>query len=244
MKNIHTVYQIPSKDSHRLRILQEIVFITGPDGSDGDEFIRAELIAEAGRLLPLFSKATNKLSETLANRAIAVSVKDRAFTFLQWGTRDAWSGVKRRARRQELGTAVLIHYGLTEAGKPPSGTAQRDWLYHSNEVLDGNREAIAAGYPPIQNPDAAELQLLHDTAETALYAVPRADRKHDRTQAAVEALRGPVNDLLASVVRDMRYYSSVAGMDRESTRRVMRGYGFMFRTMVVKTAVKEESTAA
>lgn len=46
---------------------------------------------------------------------------------------------------------------------------------------------------------------------------------------AVAALRGQVDAILAKVVKDMRYNLGViAELDKESERRVMRGYGFSY----------------
>lgn len=231
-------YEAPRNDARRLQTLNQVITVAAQDAAAGRVYIRADVLAEAQRLQPLMTAALDGLSGALAGRMQKVNAKDEAFRYLEWGVRDAWESIKRRARRQNLGTAVLAYYGLPASGEVPGGTSQPDLLQYSQEVLDGDGEAVAAGFAPLKDPDALELQALRDAAQAAYDALPMADRGYDLAQTAVSDLRAPLDETLADVVRDMRYNLSIAKMDKEDERRVMRSYGFIFTT---EAATPEET---
>lgn len=222
-------YRSPESDHRRLLTLRQVSTIAAADAAAGREYIRPTVVADIDAMLAQLEKAVEALNDALAARKTAVAAKDSAIQFLEWAVRDGWESMKRRARRQELGTAVLAFYGLPESGDVPAGTAQRDWLQYALGVLDGDPEAAAAGYAPLKDPDVAEIQALYATAQTAYDAVPLTDREYDLKQEAVAVLRQPVDDLLARAVRDIRYNAADAGATKESERRIMRSYGFTFR---------------
>lgn len=221
-------YSEPRNDRRRLLVLSSVLTAHAQDALDSDAYISAPVLAEAQALHAPFQAAMDALSSTLAARSAAADTRVRAFQYLEWGLRDAWESVKRRIRRQDLGNALLLFYGLPESGEVPKGMPYAEWLPLAQDVLDGDTEAVAAGYAPLQDPDAAEIAAFLTIAQTAHDAMRPADKKYDNAQAAVATLRGDVDVVLAKIVRDMRYHLSVAGMDKESERRVMRGYGFTF----------------
>ena len=172
--------------------------------------------------------------------------KDAAIQLMEWHVRDAWAGLKRRVRRQGLKTAVLVYYGLPESGELPNSARQQDWLSYAQEAIAGDDEAAAAGFERLREPNQAEIEAAYTAANTLYLAVPAADLAYDMAQKAVADLRPQVDEVLADVVRDMRYNLAIAKMDKESERRIMRGYGFDFitRTSTPEEAVDEMLTGA
>lgn len=235
-------YNEPTSDLRRMQTLERILSVHAQDAAAGKEFVRTAVIAEATAIQPQFEAALDSLSNTLAGRSKAVLDKDEAFKLLEWGVRDAWEGMKRRVRRQGLGANVLHYYGLPESGEVPKGMPYAEWLPHCKTVMDGDAEAVADGYAPLGDPTLAELQTLYAAAKAAYDAIPMADRAYDDAQAAVAALRTQVDVVLAKVVRDMRYnLGVVAELDKESERRIIRGYGFNYVTVgnTAEEAVEE-----
>ena len=230
-------YDAPENDRRRLLVLSTLLKSYDQDALDGDSYIGASVHAEAAAAYTPFNTAMDAISATLTARSTVVDEKNRAFKYLEWGVRDAWESVKRRMRRQDLNKNVLLYYGLPESGEVPKGMPYAEWLLYAKDVIDGDGEAVAAGYAPLLDPSAAEITTLRGAAQASHDAIRPADKAYDNAQTAVADLRDDVDGVLAKVVRDMRYHLSVAEMDKESERRVMRGYGFTFIT--VGTSPKE-----
>jgi hypothetical protein len=225
-------YDAPENDLRRTQTLERILSVYAQDKVAGNTFVRTAVIDEAAAIQPVFKAAYDDLNNTLAQRAQAVLAKDEAFQLLEWGVRDAWESIKRRERRQKLGASVLIFYGLPQNGDVPKWIPYAEWLPRCEVVLEGDADAVAAGYQTLGDPTTAELQALYAAAKATYDVLPMADRAYDDAQAAVAALRGQVDAVLAKVVKDMRYnLGVVAEMDKESERRVMRGYGFTYITV-------------
>ena len=215
------------------------------DALAGKEFVRTAVIAETTTIAPQFKNALDELNNTLAARSKAVLTKDEAFKLLEWGVRDAWESIKRRERRQSLGASVFHFYGLPESGEVPKSMPYAEWLSRCAVVMEGDADAVAAGYAPLGDPTVAELQTLYAAAKVTYDALPMTDRAYDDAQSAVAALRGQVDAILAKVVKDMRYnLGVVAEMDKESERRVMRGYGFSYISVGNTAAEAVEETLA
>ena len=222
-------YDAPENDLRRLQTLARVLSVNEQDVLAGKLFVRTAVITEAAAIHPLFKDAFNDLNNTLSARSKTVLAKDEAFKLLEWGVRDAWESMKRRERRQSLGVNVLHFYGLPESGEVPKWIPYAEWLPRCEVVMEGDADAVAAGYAPLGDPTAAELQALYTAAKLTYDAIPMADRAYDDAQSAVAALRDQMDAILAKVVKDMRYnLSVVAEMDKESERRVMRGYGFTY----------------
>ncbi len=240
-----TNYDQPSNDLRRLQTLERILSIHAQDAVAGKEFVRTAVITEATTIHPPFKNALESLNDTLAARSKAVLAKDGAFKLLEWGVRDAWESIKRRERRQSLGASIFHFYGLPESGEVPKSMPYAEWLPRCGVVMEGDGDAVAAGYAPLGDPTVAELQTLYTAAKATYDTLPMADRAYDDAQAAVAALRDQVDAILTKVVKDMRYnLGVVAEMDKESERRVMRGYGFSYINVSNTAAEAVEETLA
>jgi hypothetical protein len=241
MEVIMAIYQAPRGDERRLETLNQLISVAGQDKAAGRVYVDDDIIASATAVQVDFDAKMNALSDKLAARMQRVADKDEAILQLERFVRDGWAGLKRRVVRQGLKTAVLVYYGLPENGEVPKGLPQRRWLTNGKTVLDGDDEAAAAGFERLREPNQAEIQAAYDSAKAAFEAVPMADRNYDIAQESVAALRGTVDELLADAVRDIRYRTGRAKMDKESERRVMRSYGFTYisRNPTPEEAVEE-----
>ncbi len=224
-------YTAPVNDRRRLLVLSTLLKSYDQDALDGDSYIGADIYAKAMAAYVPFNAAMDAISAMQSARSTVIDEKNLAFKYLEWGVRDAWESMKRRVRRQDLNKNVILFYALPESGEVPKGMPYAEWLLYASDVIDGDGEAVTAGYAPLLDPSAAEITTLYNTAQTTHDAIRPADKAYDKAQTAVAAVRDDVDDVLAKVVRDMRYHLSVAGMDKESERRVMRGYGFTFVTV-------------
>ncbi len=234
--------ETPRSDTRRLRTLKQTIASANRDSLDGDMYVRPDVITAATTTYASFDAAMAAVSEQLAARIKVVNQKDEAFQRLEWHVRDAWECLKRRVRRNGEDSAVFANYGLAQDGIVAGATAQRGWLDFAQVIINGDDEAARAGSERLRSPNQAEIQAAYAAAELLFEtAVPAADKVYNKAQEAVANLRPQVDDVLADVVRDMRYNLSIAKMEKESERRVMRGYGFEFvtRTSTAEDAVDE-----
>ena len=140
--------------------------------------------------------------------------------------RDFWEVLRRRARRLDQPAEVLTYYGLTLDGLAPQPTNQEAWLAVAAQVVEGDRLAVEAGYPPMVNPSAAEVAQVLEAARREADDVARADRAYDQAQEAVARLRIRADELIQEVMAELRF--ALRRRDPASRRRIMRTYGARF----------------
>ena len=237
-------YQSPQSDARRLQTLEQTITVDAQNKTNGHTFVRDEVITAATAVHAQFKPAMDVLSEKLSTRMQLIDDKDAAMQSLEWHVRDGWVGLKRRIRRQGLKPSVIVYYGLDEGAELPASMSQTDCLRYAQEMIGGDDEAAAAGFERLREPNQAEIQAAYTAANALYMSVPAADLAYDLAQKAVADLRPEVDEILADVVRDMRYNLSIAKMDKESERRIMRGYGFTFvtRNNSAEEAVEESLT--
>lgn len=233
-----TIYEAPRNDSRRARTLKQTIAVATQDALDGYTYVQPDVITAATAIYADFDAKMDLVSEKLSARIQLIEQKDAAIQLLEWNVRDAWEVLKRRKRRRGESDGVLTYYGLATDGIVPGSAPQQGWLDYGKVIINGDDEAAAGGFERLLCPNQAEIQTAYTAAETLFEKVPSADRAYDMAQKAVADLRSQVDDILADVVRDIRYNISRAKMDKESERRVMRGYGFEF---VTRTSTPEEA---
>jgi len=220
-------YEVPASDIYRLAFLQRAHATGLQDVADGAGLVNQETLDAIAAFLPGFQAAMGAVSARLGARAKETQERLEAVERVKLYTRDLWEVVKRRVRRLDQPAAVLSFYRLPLDGTVPNPTTQEDWLALAAQVVGGDAEAVAAGYPAMANPSAAELQAVLDAALSEAADVAAADRAYDQAQAAVAALRPQADELLEEVMADLRY--RLRKEDAPSQRRVMRTYGARFR---------------
>jgi len=223
-------YEPPRGDSERFTFLQRAA-ITGPqDIAAGNLYLDQAILDEIAAFLPTFGAALNTVSEKLGARIKETQERSAAIERVALYTRDLWEVLKRRVRRLEQPAAALSFYQLPLDGTVPKPTAQEEWLTLAAKVVEGDARAVAAGYPAMVNPSAAELDAVLQTAVSEAADVALADRVYDQAQETVAALRLQADELLAEVMEQLRY--NLRKRDAPSQRRIMRTYGARFRYLV------------
>jgi hypothetical protein len=100
---------------------------------------------------------------------------------------------------------VLTFYQLPLDGTIPKPTNQEQWLTMAVQVIKGDADAVAAGFPAMANPSAAELEVVLKTAQSESDDVAMADRAYDAAQEAVAALRAQADELVSEVMAELRF---------------------------------------
>jgi hypothetical protein len=220
------IYEAPRSDMNRLAFLKQAATTGTQDIAAGKSYISQETLDALNALAPGFESAHNDVSARLSARSEEVRQSNEALITLQTYVRDLWEVLRRRVIRLNQPAAVLQFYGLGLDGINPNPTTQAQWLATAVEVIAGDAEAVAAGYPAMTNPSAAELQTILTAAQQEADQVAPADRAYDEAQEAVAALRPQADELIQDVMDELRF--NLRKRDAPSQRRIMRTYGASF----------------
>ena len=152
----------------------------------------------------------------LSGREKEVREKNLAADAVAGCVQDLWEVLRRRARRLNQPAEVLTFYQLPLSGESPRLYTPDEWIAMGRQVVVGDGQAVAAGWPAMANPSAAELNALVLAAEAEMGDVAMADREYDQAQEAVAALRVQADDLIAEVMAQPVSAASCAPMARNS----------------------------
>jgi hypothetical protein len=189
----------------------------------GTTLLPAALLADLTAHYNAFDAANSAVKTTLGDRKAETAESVVAMAELKMYTSHMQTAVYHRALREKQPDRVLTYYGMNSDGVHPIHTTRRAQLRAGKALIAGDAEAVAAGYPPIVNPSAAELQVVYDAAIDQVGDVPQADRRYDEAQAAIAAMRPEADRLIRSVRAAILY--ATHEMDTASQRRMLRNYG-------------------
>jgi hypothetical protein len=207
-------------DNGRTHVLQTTVKTAK---SDGDNYVSATTVQDITNFLPNWNLKLEQVSQFLSVREKEVREKNIAMGFLDRIVRDVWEVEKRRVKRLDLPTEVLTYYQLPLNGNVPKTIKRKELLALAANMIQGDKEAVLAGFDPIVNPSAAELQTALDAAEKESAEVAPADRKYDEAEEEVSNLRPAADNLISDVVDEMKF--NLRKRDRASQRRIIQSYG-------------------
>lgn len=155
--------------------------------------------------------------------------------------RDFWDALKRRTNRRKHDPSVLAFYKLPEDGGLDPLNSREDVETACQNALDGEAEAVRAGFPAMANPSAQELlEKLIDARREAGEVTPFA-RKLDAAQRDVQALRPRAIELVEDVIAALRY--NTRKLEPGAARDIMRSYGVVFEYDAGETPDPEPTPA-
>ncbi len=219
-------YKAPLNDVERAAFLQRAASTGSSDAAAGTPYLSQETITLVDTLAQAFSTALSALSGKQSSRSREIRQRNEAVALLATYVRDFWEVARRRAHRLGQPAEVLTFYGLPLNGVSPNPTRNDEWLTLAATLVKGDTEAVAAGYPAMSNPSAAEVTAVLTTAQTESGEADAADRVYDQSQEALADLRAQADQLIADVVAELRF--TLRRKDPASQRRIMRTYGAVF----------------
>ncbi|HSO27040.1 MAG TPA: hypothetical protein VLS48_03155 [Anaerolineales bacterium] len=219
-------YYKPRNDLARVAFLRKAIRTAQLDAAAGYAYLSQDLIDQADAVAQALSAAQLTASSCLSQRSREVEQRNEALQRLAYYVRDFWEVARRRMRRLEQPDAVLTFYGLPLDGAIPNPSRAEDWLLIAAHVVQGDAQAVTAGYPPMGNPSAAELTAVLETAQTAVGRVTTTDRAYDQAQEALAARRAQADQLIAEIMTELRF--ALRRKDAPSQRRILRSYGASF----------------
>ena len=226
----------PESDEGRLFILNKAITVGVADRSAGRNYLDEALITD---ILALINDQTQPLPGIpgyatrihLSTTARAKWLKETgeaqtAYETVELYLRDFLEVLKRRTVRLKHSASVLAFYKLPEDGSLPVLNNREDVETACKNVLDGEVEAVRAGFPAMVNPSAQELQnKLNDARREAGEITPVA-RGLEGAQRDVQALRPRAIELVEDVIAALRY--NTRKFEPGAARDIMRSYGVAF----------------
>lgn len=173
-----------------------------------------------------YRPAVDLLLDLRSRRGREVDEKQTAVNRLERHVRDFWAVLERRIGRQDLPESLFITYNQPRSGENPSGGRLQDWLDRAEDIINGDAIAVADGFEPMSNPNAAEVAAAREAAVTEAADVNTADRELDRAQHALDDMRAEADKLirLLNGQLDLALY----GLSADDARHTKARYGFTY----------------
>jgi ElaB/YqjD/DUF883 family membrane-anchored ribosome-binding protein len=213
----------PSNDLERVAFLQRSVKTGLSDMDAGHNYLSQPTIDEVDALAQSFDEALSKISTDQSDRSREIRQRNEALDLLATYVRDFWEVARRRAHRLNQPAEVFTYYGLPLDGITPKPTRADEWLAMAANVVRGDGEAVAAGYPAMSNPSALEITAVLTTARLEAEEANTADRTYDEAQEKLAVLRVQADQAIEDILAELRF--TLRRKDNASQRRVMRSYG-------------------
>lgn len=210
-------------DNGRTHLLQTSVQTAQSDAENGANYVSAKTIQDTDVFLPDWKSKLSDVSTFLSVREKEIREKNEAIGFLDLVVRDVWEVQKRRKKRHKLPAEVLTYYQLPLSAIVPNIRRDKDLLGIAEKMIDGDKEAVLAGFETIANPSVEELKTALKAAEKEFKEVAPADRNFDQAEEAVADLRPEANRLIGDVIDELRF--NLRKRDPASQRRIIQSYG-------------------
>lgn len=227
------IYDVADSDIARLSFFRKAL-VTGPqDIANNIHYLDAAFLAEVAAFYERYNAEYEALSAALGTRVREVAEGNAALEVLKKHVSHLMDTIHKRVDRLGLDSGVLLFYQMTQEGVRPHPTAQEDWVRLAQSLVHGDAAAVAAGYAPVVEPTAVELQTVLTIYVQKLADATAADRAYDVLQAKVAAQR-PQADAYIQEIFD-RVTFGTRQMDKPSQRRILRSYGARYRYLAKET---------
>ncbi len=179
-------------------------------------------------IVALYEPIVLAVATAEAKRALEVSQKNTKYAKLLAFIRDYWEVLKRRTGRLDHDASVLIFAGLPLSGDVPSISNEAAAVTIANQIAKGDVDMVAAGFPAMSNPTAAEVSAARIAYENEQDDIAPADSALDAALAAAQGMTFDVDDTLEDVRAEVAHFNRK--LDDPSIRRALRRYGMHFAT--------------
>lgn len=125
--------------------------------------------------------------------------------------------------------AVLDFHQIDHSGTVPTIASREDRRTLARQLIQGDATATAAGFPPMANPAAAELQQALQTATREAEEIIPADRELQTILEQIRAARPRAAELAQEVIDELRH--ATRKLEPGTARDIMRSYGITFETL-------------
>lgn len=234
-------YKAPQSDADRRNFMEKALQTAVLDQANGNSYLDTVLFDELTTFFATFDAAYKASTAALGTRVGESAESQAAMVILMMHVRHMWTAVYNRAQRQKLSIELLKYYKMGSDGSRPRPSSQLEWIGTGSDLIAGDAQAVAAGFAPIAEPSALELQAALDNAKVEAGDVVAADRAYDQAQEALAALRPRANELIKET-RDVILFAT-RRQDTPSQRRILRSYGAQYTYLVGEPVDVGDETA-
>ena len=234
-------YLAPRSDIARLTFLQRSITSGNADREAGNNYLSQETSDEITTFLIEFEAAFDNISDSQSTRTREMRQRNEALAQLEMYVRDLWEVLRRRVRRLQQPAEVHTFYRLPLDGVNPKSVSATEWLILAADVIRGDGEAVAAGYPAMSNPSAQEVEEILTVAQTEAGQADAADRIFDQAQETLADLRVRADRLIEDVMAELRF--TLRRKDAPGQRRIMRTYGATFEYLTGEPRDQDDQPA-
>jgi hypothetical protein len=212
------------------------------DSANGSAYLDAALVQDLTDHYTAYNAAYEQTQSALGSRIGETAESSEALDKLKMYISHFWTSIYNRAQRLGLSAGVLNYYQLTSGGTRPTPSGRDEWLQLAEQVIGGDTQAAAAGFAPVAEPSAAELQAVLTSAVAEANDVVAADRAYAAAQASLAGFR-PRADELIEEVRDVILFAT-RQMAASTQRRILRTYGARYRYLPGEPLDPDETAPA
>jgi hypothetical protein len=115
----------------------------------------------------------------------------------------------------------------------PVISSREDRRTLAGQLIDGDRAAVAAGFPAMANPSAAELQSALASADKEAGEVVPVTRELQDVLEKIRAARPRAIELVEEVLAELRH--STRKLEEGTARDILRSYGVTFESLPGET---------
>lgn len=218
----------PTNNNSRSLFLKTCVKSIAEDQASGNSVLGMKTMTDMGKLNEDYHAVLNQKEKSATLRAHEVSEKVTALERGEMFIRHFWSSARNKAMRENYPAAYLTYFGLPLSGLSPQTNPSPSLLPLFDTIIEGEAEAVAAGYEPVANPSVEELLAIKTVAEKEVSDVSVADKELDTYTSEFAAIRDLVDKQARDIVLELRFL--LRDEDEPSQRRIMRKYGVTFRS--------------
>jgi len=209
-------------------LIDNIITKATQDAPLGIKYILDDTLTALIAFIAIFTAAINDAEAKLKARMKETGEQTPAFKKLKTTEMDLIQVAKKRIERNDEPTDNLRFYAMNLEGEGPNPTSMDDMIKVALQLITGDAEAVAAGFPAMLNPSALELQTALDTARNERSDVKEAETAYDRAQQVLSDHGVTADDHIRECVDEMKF--GLRHEDDSSFRRIMRTYGFKYES--------------
>lgn len=218
---------LPRTNERLIRFFETAPRVGAEDRASGLNYLEVDWLTRANAFFDTFQTKVRGFASLQHRRAKEIEERQTYITKLEIYIRDYLNGLKRMIYREGLPVSLLALFDLPESGKLPNATLVPDVLSWAEKIVKGDADMVAAGYPAMCNPTAAQISALLIQAKTEHAQISAADRALDVAQDEIEALRVQGYALARDAAQQLNFH--LRNLSAPDRRRIMSRYGFRYQ---------------
>lgn len=227
----------PGSDDARYTSLVEISRSHKKDSEAGKGLLSEGLVTEIDAVIVPYQQTMGEVTNYKHRRTSEIAEKNDALITLNYYVRHFQSGIKNRVIREKLPTTLLTQYGLPLSGTLPQVSISKKLIIEAEKLVLNDEQAAEKGFKPMSNPSAEELESAIAAAKAEIADTDNLDKELNEVEERLAEHRNSADTLISDVIDELQFH--LRKLPDSDRRRVMRNYGFSFKS----DSLSEEITA-